>query len=108
RGLPHTISGGLVARTDIANSRCIPFLTGYGRCSEWTPRQTCRNIPPSKPRTWRGRAGHPLLSRRYITIIVVDNAEPYACPRKVARGEVEVRAGTVRALDSWVLTHRSR
>jgi hypothetical protein len=23
---------------------------------------------------------------------VVDNAEPYACPRKVARGEVEVRA----------------
>ena len=49
----------------------------------WTPRQTWRNIAPSTPRAWRVRAGRPLLSRRYITIIVVDNAEPYACPRKV-------------------------
>jgi hypothetical protein len=34
----------------------------------------------------------PLLSRRHITIIVVDNADPHACPRKAARGEVDVRA----------------
>src|SRR4029077_10790010 len=58
----------------------------------WTPHQTWRNIAPSTPRAWRVRAGRPLLSRRYITIVVVDNAEPYACPRRVARGEVEVRA----------------
>jgi hypothetical protein len=57
-----------------------------------TSRRTWRIIAPSTPMAWRVRAGRPLLSRRYITIIVVDNAEPYACPRKVARGEVEVRA----------------
>ena len=34
----------------------------------------------------------PASLQALITIIVVDNAEPYACPRKVARGEVEVRA----------------
>jgi hypothetical protein len=34
----------------------------------------------------------PASLQALITIIVVDNAEPYACPRKVARGEVEIRA----------------
>jgi hypothetical protein len=33
----------------------------------------------------------PLLSRRHITIIVVDNADPHTCPRKAAHGEVDVR-----------------
>jgi hypothetical protein len=40
----------------------------------------------------RGVAVVGLNEARYITIIVVDNAEPYACPRKVARCEVAVRA----------------
>jgi len=40
--------------------------------------------------TRRGRARFP--PRRHITIIVVDNADPHACPRKAARGEVDVRA----------------
>ena len=54
---------------------------------------TRRVFPANECEAWLAeRAGRPLLSRRYITIIVVDNAEPYACPRKVARGEVEVRA----------------
>src|SRR5713226_4616893 len=25
---------------------------GYGRCSQWTPSQACRNIPPFTPRVW--------------------------------------------------------
>ena len=63
-------------------------------------RSARRRKPPGRPRATRPRRGlgadapgtRPLLSRRHITIIVVDNADPHACPRKAARGEVDVRA----------------